>query len=332
MLIEADCLYCHRRICDDCCSARMVSLGGRFPVLSGQGVPKSRDTQHQDSGSHNDDCLYLSEVCYNCSITNGITDARSRCIFLPIMVVTLPLPSQVVRYFPEVMVGFLQWFAFWSFSGLLIIPWLICVYQLVTHSVGRTKRIKHVLDEDSAPKVVIVMPCYKEIPEILLRTVDSLADCEYPPSCLHIFLSFDGDQEDELYLNTIERLGVPLTLDTYPKSIDVTYRSTRITVSRFPHGGKRHCQKATYMLIDKIYKQYLAESRLGILCRLELQSRLRPQVPQFDALGASVRGRIGGEVDRNAARAAGGEQVVDLGAVGQHEVQVHESPRGQSGG
>lgn len=173
------------------------------------------------------------------------------------MVVTLPLPSQVVRYFPEVMVGFLQWFAFWSFSGLLIIPWLICVYQLVTHSVGRTKRIKHVLDEDSAPKVVIVMPCYKEIPEILLRTVDSLADCEYPPSCLHIFLSFDGDQEDELYLNTIERLGVPLTLDTYPKSIDVTYRSTRITVSRFPHGGKRHCQKRTFKLIDKVYSEYL---------------------------------------------------------------------------
>ncbi|KAG9639946.1 glycosyltransferase family 2 protein, partial [Aureobasidium melanogenum] len=180
-----------------------------------------------------------------------------RCIFLPIMVVTLPLPSQIVRYFPEEMVSFLQWFAFWSFSGLLIIPWLICVYQLVTHSVGRTKRIKHVLDEDSAPKVVIVMPCYKEIPEILLRTVDSLADCEYPPSCLHIFLSFDGDQEDELYLKTIEQLGVPLTLDTYPKSIDVTYRSTRVTISRFPHGGKRHCQKKTFKLIDKVYAEYL---------------------------------------------------------------------------
>lgn len=101
------------------------------------------------------------------------------------------------------------------------------------------------------------MPCYKEIPEILLRTVDSLADCEYPPSCLHIFLSFDGDQEDELYLKTIEQLGVPLTLDTYPKSIDVTYRSTRVTVSRFPHGGKRHCQKRTFKLIDKVYAEYL---------------------------------------------------------------------------
>lgn len=185
-----------------------------------------------------------------------ITNFNS-AIFLPIMVVTLPLPAQVVKYFPQEMVDFLQWFAFWSFAGLLTVPWLFCVYQLVTHSVGRAKRIKTVLDEASAPKVVIVMPCYQEIPEILLRTCDSLVDCEYPPSCLHIFLSFDGDQEDELYLNTIEKLGVPLTLDSYPKSIDVIYRSCRITISRFPHGGKRHCQKRTFKLIDKIYTEYL---------------------------------------------------------------------------
>jgi chitin synthase len=173
------------------------------------------------------------------------------------MVVTLPLPAQVTQYFPIGAVIFLQWFAFWTFAGLLTVPWLFCVYQLVTHSIGRTKRIKTVLDELSAPKVVIVMPCYKEVPDILLRTVDSIVDCEYPPSCLHVFLSFDGDQEDELYLNTIEKLGVPLTLNSYPKSIDVIYRSTRITVSRFPHGGKRHCQKRTYRLIDKVYAQYL---------------------------------------------------------------------------
>ncbi|KAI9683422.1 MAG: hypothetical protein M1829_005494 [Trizodia sp. TS-e1964] len=180
-----------------------------------------------------------------------------RCIFLPIMLVTLPLPQQVTQYFPPAMVSFLQWFAFWAFAGLLTIPWLFCVYQLVTNSLGRKKRIKTVLDEHSAPKVVIVMPCYKEIPDVLVTAVDSVVDCDYPPSCLHVFLSFDGEQEDELYLQTIERLGVPLSLATYPRSIDVTYRGTRITVSRFPHGGKRHCQKRTYKLIDKIYTEYL---------------------------------------------------------------------------
>ncbi|KAL8806256.1 MAG: hypothetical protein Q9200_005104 [Gallowayella weberi] len=180
-----------------------------------------------------------------------------RAIFLPIMVVTLPLPGRVTQYFPESMVGFLQWFAFWSFAALLTIPWLFCVFQLVTNSLGRTKRMKQILDENSAPKTVIVMPVYKEETDVLLTAIDSVVDCDYPPSCLHVFLSFDGDQEDELYLNTIERLGVPLTLETYPKSIDVTYRKARITVSRFPHGGKRKCQKSTFKLIDKIYTEYL---------------------------------------------------------------------------
>ncbi|KAK0102923.1 hypothetical protein ONS96_005549 [Cadophora gregata f. sp. sojae] len=180
-----------------------------------------------------------------------------RLIFLPIMVVTLLLPDKITQYFPKSMVSFFQWFGFWSFAGLLTVPWLFCVYQLVTHSLGRTKRIKQVLDEHSAPKVVIVMPCYKEDPDVLVTAVDSVVDCDYPPSCIHVFLSFDGDQEDELYLNTIEKLGVPLSLDSYPKSIDVTYRTARVTVSRFPHGGKRHCQKATFKLIDRVYTEYL---------------------------------------------------------------------------
>ncbi|KAK4145893.1 glycosyltransferase [Dichotomopilus funicola] len=187
----------------------------------------------------------------------GLAFTLLRLIFLPIMVVTLPLPSVIARVWPEFMVQFLQWFAFWSFAGLLTIPWLFCIYQIVTHHLGRTKRIKQVLDEVSAPKVVIVMPCYKEEPEVLLTAINSVVDCDYPPSCIHVFLSFDGDQEDELYLNTIEKVGVPLTLESYPKSIDVAYRGARITVSRFPHGGKRHCQKMTFKLIDKVYHNYL---------------------------------------------------------------------------
>ena len=173
------------------------------------------------------------------------------------MVVTLPLPEQVTQYFPKTMVSFLQWFAFWSFAGLLTVPWLFCIYRLVTESLGRTKRIKWVLDERNAPKTVIVMPCYREEPDVLVTAINSVVDCDYPASCIHVFLSFDGDQQDELYLNTIEKLGVPMVLEKYPKSIDVQYKNARITISRFPHGGKRHCQKSTFKLIDKIYSSYL---------------------------------------------------------------------------
>lgn len=180
-----------------------------------------------------------------------------RAIFLPIMVVTLPLPSRVVKYWPEEMVAFLQWFAFWSFAILLTVPWLFCIYQLVTNQLGRTTRIKRVLDDVSAPKVVVVMPCYREEPLVLITAINSVVDCDYPPACIHVFLSFDGEQEDELYLNTIDQLGVPLNMESYPRSIDVTYRAARVTISRFPHGGKRECQKSTFKLIDKVYERYL---------------------------------------------------------------------------
>ncbi len=173
------------------------------------------------------------------------------------MVVTLPLPRQVTRYWPASLVSSLQWFAFWSFAALLTVPWLFCIYQLVTNQLGRTKRIKLVLDDATAPKVVIVMPCYKEEPEVLMTAVDSVVDCDYPAACIHVFLSFDGEQQDELYLHTLERFGVPLVMASYPRSIDVMYKLARVTVSRFPHGGKRHCQKQTFKLIDKVYQQYL---------------------------------------------------------------------------
>ncbi|CAG7566558.1 unnamed protein product [Fusarium equiseti] len=190
-------------------------------------------------------------------IVVGTAFVLLRVIFLPIMVVTLPLPDTVTRLWPDKMVSFLQWFAFWAFAILLTVPWLFCIYQVVTNQLGRTKRIKQVLDDVTAPKVVIVMPCYREEPEVLIKAINSVVDCDYPPACIHVFLSFDGEDEDDLYLNTIHKLGVQLTRESYPRSIDVKYRSARVTISRFPHGGKRHCQKVTFKLIDRVYEEYL---------------------------------------------------------------------------
>lgn len=173
------------------------------------------------------------------------------------MLVTLPLPPQLTHYFPTRMTTFFQWFAFWSFSILLIGPWLFCIYRLIIHSVGRTKRIKQVLDDRTAPKTVVVMPVYKESPYVLIKAVDSVVDCDYPASCIHVFLSWDGNAVDESYLCVIQHLGVPVGLHNHPTSIDLIYKGARITVSRFPHGGKRECQKQTFRLIDKVYARYL---------------------------------------------------------------------------
>lgn len=113
------------------------------------------------------------------------------------------------------------------------------------------------LNEKTAPKTVVVMPVYKEHPDVLLLAINSVVSCEYPAACIHVFLSFDGDDVDELFLTTVDRLGVPVTIKDFPQSIDVAYNGARITISRFPHGGKRHCQKMTFKLIDKVYERYL---------------------------------------------------------------------------
>ena len=54
-------------------------------------------------------------------VLNMIFSMLMRCIFLPIMVVTLPLPSQVVQYFPEKLVDILQWFAFVSLAWAILV-------------------------------------------------------------------------------------------------------------------------------------------------------------------------------------------------------------------
>lgn len=150
-----------------------------------------------------------------------------------------------------------QWFSFWTFAILLTVPWLICVYGLVNNSLGRTRRIKKALDEHTAPKTVIIMPVYKEEPAVLVRAINSVVDSDYPTSCIHVFLSYDGGLIDESYLQVIHHLGVPISLRNYPQSIDVAYKGARVTVSRFKHGGKRYCQKQTFQLIDRVYAEYL---------------------------------------------------------------------------
>ncbi|KAH8698390.1 chitin synthase D [Talaromyces proteolyticus] len=175
-----------------------------------------------------------------------------RGVFLPVMLFTLPLPSIITQYFPSKLVKDLQWFAFYTFAVLLLLP-------LVTNEVGRSKRIKTALNAATAPKVVVVMPVYNEEPEVLIKAIDSVVRSDYPPSCIHVFVSFDGEPAGHLWDPIAERLGIPIGARKKAQSIDVLYEGVRITVSRFSHGGKRNCQKKTFKLIDKIYTDYVSQ-------------------------------------------------------------------------
>jgi chitin synthase len=58
------------------------------------------------------------------ALANMVFSVAMRCIFLPIMVVTLPLPEQVMSVFPEEVVGILQWVC-WSFHVIDLLHGLI---------------------------------------------------------------------------------------------------------------------------------------------------------------------------------------------------------------
>ena len=45
---------------------------------------------------------------------------------------------------------------------------------------------------------MVVMPVYNEEANVLLRAVTSVVESDYPPSCLHVFLSFDGEPSDDV--------------------------------------------------------------------------------------------------------------------------------------
>ncbi|KAL9082317.1 MAG: hypothetical protein Q9159_006521 [Coniocarpon cinnabarinum] len=181
-----------------------------------------------------------------------------RLSFLPVIAVSLSYADQASHLVPSQAIAGLQWFAFSCFSAVLVVPWLLCIYQLILHSPTKPKAAEILLEDDSAPKVVVILPCYKEPPDLLLRTVNSIVESVYPKSCIHVFLSFDGEDEDQLYLDTIQRLGVPLVRSSgFPISIDVVFKNVRVTVSRFGHGGKRHCQKQTFKLVNILYGEYI---------------------------------------------------------------------------
>src|SRR5271170_6879120 len=173
------------------------------------------------------------------------------------MIFTLPFPIEIIEKFPHGAVTILQWFAMAAFGVLLTLPWLLCAYRLATTSISRRSQIQGLLDENSAPKTVVIMPVYKEHPDVLLAAINSVVASEYPAPCIHIFMSFDGGEIDELYLTIADRLGIPVTIQDFPISIDVIYNGVRVTLSRFPHGGKRHAQKLTFKLVGKVYEKYL---------------------------------------------------------------------------
>ncbi|KKA31124.1 hypothetical protein TD95_000606 [Thielaviopsis punctulata] len=191
-------------------------------------------------------------------VTIGCSFWIMRLLFLPVMLVTLPLPSYITGLWPADLVGFLQWFAFWMFTLLLIVPSLVCIWELSLNRLQPASALNKSipkLTKASAPKIAIVMPVYQESLDVLVDAIQSIVHSQYPKNCMHLFVSFDSDDVDGLFKETLEKFHVS-PFDNMPTHIDIACSGVRITFSRFPHAGKRACQQSTYNLFKRTYAHY----------------------------------------------------------------------------
>ncbi|KAF9967523.1 hypothetical protein BGZ70_009202 [Mortierella alpina] len=188
-----------------------------------------------------------------------------RIFFLGAMLSLVPVPhwqgmstqpSESHQFIPSWIITASQYVAFSLVFLLLLMPTVISIHQLFTSPANVKEEIDAIRTTSTFPRVLIVMPVYNELPEILHVAICSAIEGDYPKEHLHIFISFDNDATSDLYRALIRSLGVPADGDYYPPVLDLYYRGVQITVSRFPHGGKRLTQKKTFGLINSIYKEY----------------------------------------------------------------------------
>ncbi|KAF9432436.1 hypothetical protein BGZ76_010811 [Entomortierella beljakovae] len=165
-------------------------------------------------------------------------------------------PLENHKFIPPVAITISQFIAFALVALLLLMPTVVSIHQLISSPKDIKERIEAIRATSTFPRVLIVMPVYNELPEVLHTAICSAIDGDYPKEHLHIFISFDNDATSDLYRALIRSLGVPADGDYYPPVLDLYYRGVQITVSRFPHGGKRLTQKKTFGLINSIYKEY----------------------------------------------------------------------------
>ncbi|KAF9164822.1 hypothetical protein BGX21_000785 [Mortierella sp. AD011] len=189
----------------------------------------------------------------------------AKVFFLGSMFSLIPVPhwqgmqgdhAQDHQFIPAIAITISQYISFSLVALLLVMPTLVSLNQLLTSPRDVKEKLEAVRTTSTFPRVLIVMPVYNELPEVLHVAICSAIDGDYPKEHLHIFISFDNDAISDLYRALIRNLGIPADGDYYPPVLDLYFRGVQITVSRFPHGGKRLTQKKTFGLINSIYKEY----------------------------------------------------------------------------
>ncbi|ORX78932.1 hypothetical protein BCR32DRAFT_234667 [Anaeromyces robustus] len=141
------------------------------------------------------------------------------------------------------------------------------------------------------PIVCIIMPIYNELLPILVDAIERIVDSTYDKTKLHLYLSFDEENESFLYLKLMCCLGAQsyrlskgnetpelghssngvenypsdtnhnsYNIGGYPPIFNMVYRDVKLTIMRNKHEGKRITQANTFKVIKQTYEDFVLTS------------------------------------------------------------------------
>lgn len=110
------------------------------------------------------------------------------------------------------------------------------------------------------PMTLVIMPCYRESLAVVLASVNSVAQSTYTHDQIHIFLSFDGLQNMDIFARLVDTVGARQNASRQFPCAETSIRNAKLTVCLFEHGGKPRCQGQTMDYIKQYHHKYLQKA------------------------------------------------------------------------
>ncbi|KAJ3322188.1 hypothetical protein HDV06_003248 [Boothiomyces sp. JEL0866] len=174
-------------------------------------------------------------------------------VFSAIRLAYIPLffmfiPADGIPIFPNIIYSVSFSILFVLYIALLIFPLLFAIGWSIKYRMWR--------NSGRLSSKIIVMPIYNEDKDALINAVESIVQSVYPANKMVVYLSFDSDEISDLYLHLMKYLagGEELPKSAYRERVLIIYQRIHFIVNRFPHGGKRNTQAATFEQITDAYE------------------------------------------------------------------------------
>lgn len=190
----------------------------------------------------------------------------ARFLYLPFLLILIPFDG--FPLFPKVVYRITLFGLAFLYIALLVLPLFFAIWFAIKYRIWRNsdrnddktirrakRRVKKRIRKNRIANMIVVMPIYNEEPEALVTAVQSIVDSVYPSYAIAVYLSFDSDEQSELFLYLMKFL-TKSDQKNYgtKKRFHVVYQGINFIINLFPHGGKRMTQARTFQEISNSYR------------------------------------------------------------------------------